>query len=127
MQPLDLLAVGLAAGGVFFALVAGIGVIRFPDVYSRAHAVSKTDTLGVGLVLAAAAIEAESVSVTVKILFLFGFMLVTNPTGAHVLTRSSYLAEVPAWQRGRDDGRAGENDNDQTSGEDQLDSDGDTR
>lgn len=104
MQLQELLVVGLAAGGVFFALVAAIGVIRFPDVYSRAHAVSKTDTLGVGLVLAAAAIEAESASVTGKILFLFGFTLVTNPTGAHVLTRSLYRGGVTPWQRERDGG-----------------------
>ena len=85
-------------------VVAGIGVLRFPDVYSRAHAVSKTDTLGVGLVLAAAAIEAGSASVTGKIVFLLGFTLVTNPTGAHVLTRSLYRGGVAPWEREKDDG-----------------------
>lgn len=108
MQLQELLVVGLAASGVFFAVVAAVGVIRFPDIYSRAHAVSKTDTLGVGLVLAAVAIESGSATVTGKILFLFGFVLVTNPTGAHVLTRSSYLSGVTPWQRDDDDESGGD-------------------
>jgi|AntRauTorcE11898_2_1112593.scaffolds.fasta_scaffold01434_6 multicomponent Na+:H+ antiporter subunit G len=89
---------GLALFGLLFAVVAVVGVLRFPDLYTRAHAVSKSDTLGVGLVLAAAAVASGSVGVTLKILFLFAFMLVTSPIAAHVLARSASLDGVEAWQ-----------------------------
>lgn len=95
----SLLVAVLAIGGTFFAFVATVGLVRFPDVYTRAHAVSKSDTLGVGLVLAAAAVHDGSLGTTAKLAFLGVFMLVTNPTAAHVLTRSAKVSGVDHWTR----------------------------
>lgn len=105
MTHTPVLVAGLSLGGLLFAVVAVVGVLRFPDLYTRAHAVSKSDTLGVGLALAAAAVASGSGTVTLKILFLFAFMLVTNPVAAHVLARSGYLDDVAAWEADTEDRR----------------------
>lgn len=91
-------AVGLLAlGGVFFTVVAVVGVLRLPDLYTRTHAVSKSDTLGAGLSLAAAAVAAGAGGTTLKLLAFLGFLLVTNPTAAHALARSGRRSGVPVW------------------------------
>lgn len=94
MNALAVLTVALAAGGVFFSLVAAVGVIRLPDVFSRAHATSKSDTLGTGLALLAAALALDSGVAQVKVALLLAFVLLTNPVAAHAITRSAHVSGV---------------------------------
>lgn len=89
----------LGAGGVFFTLVAAVGVVRLPDVYSRAHATSKSDTLGTGLGLAAggvalAAGTASGVAL-LKVVVLTVFVVVANPVAAHAVVRAAAHEGVP--------------------------------
>ncbi|WP_254280697.1 monovalent cation/H(+) antiporter subunit G [Haloarcula marina] len=86
----------LAAVGVFFTFVAVVGVIRLPDLYTRTHAVSKSDTLGAGFSLAAAAVAAGTGVTAAKLVFLLVFLLITNPTAAHALARSGRKTGVRA-------------------------------
>lgn len=97
MTPVELLAILLAAGTVFFTLVAVVGILRFPDVYTRAHATSKSDTMGTGLGLLAAALALESGVARLKLGLLVVFVLVTNPVAAHVITRAAHYAGVDPW------------------------------
>jgi multicomponent Na+:H+ antiporter subunit G len=90
----------LVAAGVGFALVAVVGLYRLPDVYARAHAASKSETLGALLALAAAAV-AFGPSETLKLALLALFVLVTGPTAAHAVVRSAADAGVEPWTRGR--------------------------
>lgn len=105
MRPLALAVLALAVGGLFFSLVAAVGLVRLPDVYARAHATSKSDTLGAGLALAAAALAMDSRAASLKVAILVAFVLVTNPVAAHAITRSAYLRDVPPW--GSDGGQSG--------------------
>ena len=84
-----------AAGSLFFSLVAAVGVIRLPDVYARAHATSKSDTMGTGLALTAAALALESGFAQLKVGLLIVFVLLTNPVAAHAITRAAHLQGVP--------------------------------
>lgn len=100
VDPLVVLAALLGAGSVFFTLVAAVGVVRLPDVFSRAHATSKSDTLGTGLGLAAGAVALDSGVALLKVALLTVFVLVTNPVAAHAVVRSAYLDGVaPAGER----------------------------
>ena len=98
MTPIEFAVVGLAAGSVFFSLVAAVGVVRLPDVYARAHATSKSDTLGTGLALVAAALALDSGVARLKIGLLVAFVLLTNPVAAHAITRAAHLQGIPAWE-----------------------------
>ncbi|EJN60386.1 hypothetical protein HSB1_09890 [Halogranum salarium B-1] len=99
MTPFELLIVALAAGGVFFGFVAAVGVIRLPDLYTRAHAASKSDTLGAVLSLAAVSLVFGADIATVKAVFLVVFMFVTNPTAAHAITRAAYDQGIEPWSK----------------------------
>ena len=90
----------LALGSVFFTLVAAVGLVRLPDLYTRAHASSKADTLGAGFGLLAAAIAFGPSRTTLKVAFLIAFVYLTNPTAAHAITRAAYDQGVEPWTKG---------------------------
>lgn len=96
----------LAAACVFFTLVGVVGLVRLPDVYTRAHAVSKADTLGAGFALLAVAIAFGGGATTLKAVVLLIIVFVANPTAVHLLVRSARSREVPLWTR--DDREPGE-------------------
>ncbi|WP_222918406.1 monovalent cation/H(+) antiporter subunit G [Natrinema sp. SYSU A 869] len=75
--------------GVLFTFVSAIGVIRLPDVYSRAHTASQTDTLGAGFALAGVAVAFGWRHAAVYTILLLFFVFITNPTAAHAITRSA--------------------------------------
>lgn len=99
MTPLELAVVVVATGSVFFSLVAAVGIVRLPDVYSRTHATSKSDTMGTGLALIAAALALDSGTALLKIVLLLVFVLLTNPVAAHAISRAAYLEGVPPASR----------------------------
>lgn len=89
----------LAIGSVFFTFVGVVGLYRLPDVYTRAHAVTKADTLGAGLALVAVAVAIGNPATSLKAAVLFAIVFVTNPTAVHLLVRSAYSRDVPVWTR----------------------------
>ena len=91
-------AVLLVLGG-FFALTAGLGILRMPDVLVRMQASTKAGTLGAGLILAAVAVYFNSLSVTSLAVVTIVFLLVTAPVAAHMIGRAAYLTRVPLWDR----------------------------
>ena len=97
MTPIAVAVVVLAVASVFFSFVAAVGVVRLPDVYSRAHATSKSDTVGTGLALAAVAVALDSGVARFKLVLLVVFVLLTNPVAAHAITRAAHVQGVPPW------------------------------
>lgn len=85
--------------GTFFILIAGIGLARFPDIYTRMHAVSKSMTLGLGSVLLAAVIEFASWSVGIKSLLTILFLFLTIPVGSQVISSVAYRRKEPLWDQ----------------------------
>jgi multicomponent Na+:H+ antiporter subunit G len=69
----------IAAGAVFF-LAGSVGLLRFPDVFTRLHALTKADNLGLGLVTAGVAWQAESAVVVVKLVVIWLLVLVSSAT-----------------------------------------------
>lgn len=84
--------------GALFNLIAAIGLLRFPDVFTRMHAASKAGTLGSGLLLVAIAIHAAEISVASKALAAFTFFILTAPISAHLLARAAYVAGIEPWK-----------------------------
>lgn len=94
MTPRELVILVAAASGVFFAVVAAVGLLRFPDVYTRTHAASQSETLGAVLALGAVAITFGLDLSTVKTLLLVLFMFITNPTAAHAVVRAAHERNI---------------------------------
>lgn len=100
----DIFAAGLMLLGSGFALVAAIGLIRLPDVYSRMHAATKAGVISGGFVLIALAVRAADLGVSVRAFALIVFLVLTSPVSAHLLARASYLSRVRLSKRSvRDD------------------------
>ena len=88
-----IVAVLLVAGG-FFLFVAGLGVLRLPDVFIRMHASTKAGTLGVGLVFGGAAVHfGNTADVAIAGLTVI-FLLITAPVAAHAIARAAYRMKV---------------------------------
>jgi len=81
--------------GAFFTLVAAVGVVRLPDLYTRMHAASKTGTVGSGVMLLAIAFHSGQFDVVTRAIAGIVFFLLTAPLAAHLLARAAYCTGVP--------------------------------
>ncbi len=93
---ITLLGLAFLAGGVFFLVVAAVGVARLPDVYCRAHAVGKAMTLGVILALLALGLLVESVAWW-KVWVAIAFQFATIPVASHLFCLVARQKRVRRW------------------------------
>ncbi len=77
--------------GSCFALLAGVGVHRFPDIYSRMHAAAKSPTLGLTLVAMGAALRIRTVSAVAVLVLVAVLQIITSPVATHVAARAVHL------------------------------------
>jgi multicomponent Na+:H+ antiporter subunit G len=85
--------------GSIFALLAAIGVLRMPDVFTRMQTSTKASTLGLGCLLIGAALALGDWASFVRLASIGAFILLTTPVSAHVIARAAYFAEVPLWSK----------------------------
>jgi multicomponent Na+:H+ antiporter subunit G len=87
--------------GTFFILSGTLGVLRFPDVYSRLHAATKSSTLGVSGVLIGSAIYVYSDMNVFSGKLILGilFVLLTAPVAGHMISRAAYRTGVPLSEK----------------------------
>lgn len=78
--------------GAILCIVGTIGVLRFPDFYTRLHAASITDTSGAGLVIIGMALMAPHWLVLVKLFCMLGFLMLASATGSHALANAAHVA-----------------------------------
>jgi multicomponent Na+:H+ antiporter subunit G len=95
----DLLAAGLVLIGAVLMLLASIGVLRMPDVFTRMQAATKAASLGSGTALLAVALHFGDLSVVVRALLAIAFIFLTAPISAHMLARAAYFMGVAIWER----------------------------
>lgn len=89
--------VGFVLAGLFFTFVSTTGVLRLPDVYSRAHTASQADTLGAGFTLAGVALALGWDVASSRTVLLLFFIFVTNPTAAHAIARAAHESGIEPW------------------------------
>ncbi|MBV6656227.1 MAG: monovalent cation/H(+) antiporter subunit G [Devosiaceae bacterium] len=104
---IDLLTGLVLLTGAVFILVAALGMLRFPDLYSRSHAASKAGTLGSGLLLFALALYSGELAIVARALAAFLFLLLTAPIAAHLLARAAYYVGHQPWSGTKIDELAG--------------------
>ena len=82
--------------GLIFTIVTVIGLIRLPDAYSRAHAASKSATLGVISILLGVFFHllVSRRTFSVKIILGIAFLFITGPIGGHLMSRAAYISGV---------------------------------
>ena len=93
--------------GLFFFFATSVGVLRFPDFFTRLHAAGKGDTLSTILILfscslfalnSAHHIDKTTVLTAIKILLIINFIFIGSPTATHALIEAGYNSEVDPWE-----------------------------
>ncbi len=93
----------MSLGGVF-VFIGGIGALRMPDLYTRMHAASLTDTMGAVLIIAGVMLQAGASLASVKLAAILVFLLFTSPTSSNALASAALLSglrtsEAVNWRR----------------------------
>lgn len=81
--------------GSFLVLTGGIGILRFPDFYTRMHAAGITDTLATGLILVGLMLLAGWSLVLPKLAMILLFVLFASPTASHALAKAAQHSKLP--------------------------------
>lgn len=89
----------LLLAGSGFSIAAGIGILRFPDFYSRLHAAGVSDTMGAWLILIGLILQAGLTHTAIKLVLIVVFLFFTSPTATHALARAALAANLRPWTR----------------------------
>lgn len=109
---IEALVVMLVAGGLIFLAGGTIGILRFPDFYSRLHPAGKLDTAGSVLAMTGLAIftlfpfSLASLLTSLKILLIVVIVFFTSPTATHAIVDAGVRAGLEPWEKGRGEGRS---------------------
>jgi multicomponent Na+:H+ antiporter subunit G len=95
---IDIAITVLWLAGSAFSLLAAVGVLRMPDVFTRMQASTKASTFGLGCLLIGAALQLGDFASFIRIASIGAFVLLTTPVAGHVIARASYIADVPLWK-----------------------------
>ena len=90
-------AVLISAGVVFF--IAGtLGLLRFPDLFTRLHALTKADNLGLGFIVAGLALYSGSLIVTIKLVLVWLLVMMSSAVASHLIAQAALRKGVKPWQ-----------------------------
>ena len=96
---MNILAIIFIVAGLFFMIVSAVGVVRLPDVFSRSHAVSLTDSLGAFFMLVGIAFHEGLGTNMLKILVVLALLYILNPVIAHATVRAALRSGLKPWQK----------------------------
>ena len=99
MGPADIVGAALAVVGVLFFLAGTLGLLRFPDIYTRIHALTKADNLGLGLICLGAAVQSGSLMTALKLLLVWILVLLAAATGASLIAQTARGRGIRPWNR----------------------------
>lgn len=102
---IEWISAALIVSGATLALLAGVGVVRMPDVFTRMQASTKASTLGLGCLLVALVIRHPEAPIVMRAISICAFMMLTTAVSAHVIGRAAALTGAPLWKGTRIDER----------------------
>ena len=93
----EIIVMSLMLLGASLIFLAGVGVLRMPDLFLRMSSTAKAGTLGVGLILLGAAVYFNEFGIYTRVLAIITFILLTAPIAAHMIGRAAYFDGIPLW------------------------------
>jgi multicomponent Na+:H+ antiporter subunit G len=100
MAMIEWLSIILLVVGAFFFFAGTVGLLRFPDVYSRLHALAKADNLGLGCVLLGLALQADSLAAALKLLLIWPLVLAASAGIGFAIARRAHALGIQPWRKG---------------------------
>ena len=98
MDILDLLSAVLLIIGAIFFLAGTMGLLRFPDVYSRLHALAKADNLGLGFTVLGLVLQAPGVAAGLKLILVWLLALAASATLSFLIARRAFAKGITPWK-----------------------------
>jgi multicomponent Na+:H+ antiporter subunit G len=101
----NLLVIFLLVSGLFFFFAGAVGILRFPDFYSRLHPAGKLDTMGLFTTMTAMALWVAhewtlgAILTALKILLIVAFVFITSPTATHAIVDAGVRAGLLPWAK----------------------------
>ena len=95
---IDLISIVFLITGCGFFLAGTIGLLRFPDVYTRLHALTKADNLGLGFVMLGLLPRVDSVSAGLKLILVWLLVLMASSCVGFLITRRTHRKGIPHWR-----------------------------
>ncbi|WP_295542516.1 monovalent cation/H(+) antiporter subunit G [uncultured Thiohalocapsa sp.] len=92
------LSIGLLLAGAGFFLAGTVGLLRFPDVYTRLHALTKADNLGLGLIVLGLMLRAESAAAAGKLLVIWLLVLTASGAASQLVASWARARRIKPWQ-----------------------------
>ena len=89
----------LLVGGSLFFIAGTVGLLRFPDTFTRLHAVTKADNLGLGLIIGGLILQVESWYTALKLLSVWLLVLVASSTACHLVARAALHSGIQPWRK----------------------------
>ena len=105
---MDVIVVVLLLAGLFFFTGGAIGILRFPDFYSRLHPAGKLDTLGLFLSMTGLALfglhhfSLGALLTSIKIMLIVVFVFLASPTATHAIVDAGVRAGLEPWVKGEE-------------------------
>ncbi len=99
---LEFASAGLLIVGAGFYLAGTLGLLRFPDVYTRLHALTKADNLGLGFLVLGLALQADSLAAALKLLLIWPLTLAASATVGYLIARRAQALNIAPWRRPED-------------------------
>jgi len=94
----NITTVVLLTSGAAFFLAGTVGLLRFPDVYTRLHAITKADNIGLGLMISGLALQAESWAVAGKLLLIWWLVLLASASVAYLVAAVARQRGIKPWK-----------------------------
>lgn len=98
MSLIDLITALCVIVGCFFFLAGTLGLLRLPDVFTRLHAITKADNVGLGLIVIGAMLQVESWATRFKLGLIWILVLIAGATVSHLIGRSALQAGQTPWE-----------------------------
>ena len=98
MTMIDYISALLLIAGAMFFLAGTLGLLRFPDVYTRLHALTKADNVGLGLIVLGLIVQADSLTVMIKLILIWLLVLLSGASVSHLIARQALQRGVSFWK-----------------------------
>ena len=89
---IDILSWAMILAGSFFVIIGAVGILRFPDFWSRLHAASVTESAGMILLLIGMALQTGWTLIAFRLGVIGVFMLITGPTSTHAVANAALVS-----------------------------------
>lgn len=98
MNLINIISTAFLITGSLFFIAGTLGLLRFPDVYTRLHALTKADNLGLGFIIVGISFQLDSVALIFKLLIIWLLVMLAGSSVAHLIAKAAIRRGISIWK-----------------------------